>query len=95
MSEQTFTIRLASAGDAAAVQRLAALDSASSPDGELLLGEVGEELWAAVEIDTGTAIADPFRPSAEIVELLRFRAEGMRREVAAPRRGLRLLPRAA
>ncbi len=39
---------------------------------------MGEELWAAVELDSGAAIADPFRPSGELVELLRFRAERIR-----------------
>ena len=54
------------------------------------------EIWAAVEIDTGSAIADPFRPSADLVELLRFRAERVR-AAATGRRGrlASLLPRAA
>jgi hypothetical protein len=95
MTNTTFTIRHASAADADAVARLAALDSASPPTGELLLAEVGHELWAAVEIDSGRAIADPFRPSGELVELLHFRAARMRLEVAEPSRRLSLLPRAA
>jgi hypothetical protein len=95
MTNTTFTIRPASAADADAVARLAALDSASPPTGKLLLAEVGHELWAAVEIDSGKAIADPFRPSGELVELLRFRAARMRLEVAEPPRRLSLLPRAA
>jgi hypothetical protein len=95
MTPTTFTIRRASAGDSAAVVRLAALDSATAPTGDLLLGEVEDELWAAVEIDSGTAIADPFRPSLDVVELLRLRAKMMRRDSEAPRRGLRLLPRVA
>jgi hypothetical protein len=95
MTLNTFTIRRASAGDSAAVARLATLDSATAPTGDLLLGEVGDELWAAVGIDSGAAIADPFRPSLDIVELLRLRAKMMRRGIEAPRRGLRLLPRAA
>jgi hypothetical protein len=95
MTDTTFTIRHASAADAGAVARLAALDSASPPTGELLLAEVGHELWAAVEIDSGKAIADPFRPSGDLVELLHFRAARMRLEVAKPSRRLRLHPRAA
>jgi hypothetical protein len=95
MTATTFTIRRASAGDSAAIARLATLDSATPPAGELILGEVGDELWAAVEIDSGSAIADPFRPSRDIVELLKLRAKMMRRDVAADRRGLRLLPRTA
>ena len=95
MTETTFTIRHASADDTSAIFRLAALDSASPPTGELLLAEVDGELWAAVEIDSGAAIADPFRPSGDLVELLHFRAARMRRELAEPTRRLRLLPRAA
>jgi len=95
MTDTTLTIRRASAADAPAVARLAELDSAVPPSGELLLGEVGDELWAAVEVDSGTVIADPFRPSRDIVELLNLRARRMRRELAGSTRRLRLLPRAA
>ena len=46
-----------------------------------------------VELDTGAAIADPFRPSGDLVDLLRLHARGERRSA---RRALgRLLPRAA
>ena len=62
------------AADEFAVRRLAVLDSAFPPTGEVLLAEMGDELWAALSVDTGTAIADPFRPSADLVDLLRFRA---------------------
>ena len=95
MTNTALTIRRASAADAAAVARLAALDSAVPPTGELLLGEVGDELWAAVAVDSGATIADPFRPSRDIVELLNLRARRMRREAPEAARRLRLLPRAA
>jgi hypothetical protein len=90
------TIRNATTADQFAVRRLAVLDSASPPTGELLLAEMGDELWAALSVETGAAIADPFRPSAELVELLRFRAGS----VGGADRGrhgarARLLPRAA
>ena len=67
-------IRYAVDSDAAAVARLAALDSSAIPDGPLLVAEVDGELWAAVAIHRGAAIADPFRPSGPLVELLRARA---------------------
>ena len=70
----TLTIRPATQADAVALHRLAALDSASPPTGETLVAEVGGELWAALDLDTGVAIADPFRPSGELVGLLRFHA---------------------
>ncbi|MBA3264127.1 MAG: hypothetical protein H0T69_16985 [Thermoleophilaceae bacterium] len=93
MTDKTLTIRRAETEDAGALIRLAALDSSFPPTGEALVAEVGGELWAAVEIDSSTAIADPFRPSGDLVELLRLHArEGVRPE----RRALaRLLPRLA
>jgi hypothetical protein len=96
MTDKTLTIRRADAADAVALHRLAALDSAFPPTGDMLLAEVGDELWAAVEIETGTAIADPFRPSGDLVDLLRLqlslevRPERPQRSVLS-----RLLPRAA
>jgi len=67
-------IRQARLDDAAAVLRLAALDSSHVPAGDVLLAEVGEELWAAFSLEDGHAIADPLRPSADAVLLLGQRA---------------------
>ncbi len=96
MTDKTLTIRTADLADAGALARLAALDSSHPPTEAALIAEVGEEVWAAVEIGSGAAIADPFRPSADVVELLRHRALGLRGHAARERRSLaRLLPRAA
>jgi len=93
---KNLTIRGATAADEFAVRRLSALDSAFPPTGYVLLAEMDDELWAALSIDTGHAVADPFRPSADLVELLRFRAERPSAEQPARRRVLaRVLPRAA
>jgi hypothetical protein len=67
------TIRPAFPDDAAALARLAALDSARLPAGPLLLAEIDGEPWAAIGLDDGRAIADPFRPTAALVDLLRRR----------------------
>jgi hypothetical protein len=67
-------MRRAYPDDDAALARLAALDCGRIPAGELLVGEVDGELWAAVSVASNGAIADPFRPSAGIVRLLRMRA---------------------
>jgi hypothetical protein len=92
MTENTLTIRPADLADLAGLDRLAALDSARPPTGDVLVAEVGGELWAAVEVETGAAIADPFRPSGDLVTLLRHHALGGKRE----RRPLRrLLPHPA
>jgi hypothetical protein len=74
-------IRPGYADDALAIARLATLDSASTdPSAPLLLAEVDGVLRAALSLRDGAAIADPFFPSAELVELLRTYA----RTIAAP-----------
>jgi hypothetical protein len=77
------TIRFAYPDDAAALRRLAALDSQPLPPGRLLVAEVAGELWAAVSV-TGAprAIADPFRHTAELVALLHERADRLTRRSA-------------
>jgi hypothetical protein len=92
-SHAPLRIRRARLDDAAAVLRLAALDSSPVPSGDLLLAEVGEELWAAYSLEDGHAIADPFRPSADAVLLLGERARQLRkseRRDAPHRRTLRI-----
>ena len=95
MTHNPLTIRRASAADTPSLARLAALDSATSLTGDVLLAEIGGEPWAALEVDTGATIADPFRPSADLVELLRLHAKRMSRELGRPTRRLRPLARAA
>src|SRR3954451_18799027 len=72
-------IRQARPADAAALERLAALDSSQVPAGELLLAEVGDELWAAYSVDNGAHVADPLRPSADAVLLLAQRGRQLHR----------------
>jgi hypothetical protein len=72
---ETLTIRLAGSADRAALGRLAQLDSAPAPKHvAMLVAEVGGELRAALPLDGGRAIADPFRPTAELVAILAERA---------------------
>ena len=65
----------AQAEDAAALHRLAALDSQPPPcpDGAYLLALSGDELVAAISLDGAWQAADPFRRSAAALELLRAR----------------------
>jgi hypothetical protein len=72
------TIRPAVAGDAAGLRGLAEIDSAAVPAGSLLIGELDGVLVAAVSIDGGQTIADPFVPTAALVELLGRRAGQVR-----------------
>jgi hypothetical protein len=72
------TIRRANGADAYALHRLAQLDSADAPVGDMIVAESDGELLAAVPVDGGRAVADPFRRTADIVKLLRTRAAQLR-----------------
>jgi hypothetical protein len=74
----TVVIRAARGSDGPALRRLAALDSAELPAGELLLAESDDEVVAAMSVDTGAKVADPFRRTADVVDLLAFRARRLR-----------------
>ena len=69
----TVLIRAARGSDGRALDRLAALDSARVPAGALLVAEADGALVAAHAPATGATIADPFRPTAQVVELLELR----------------------
>ena len=60
-------------------RRLAQLDSSRPPRGVVLLAEVGDELWAAISLDDGHLIADPFRLSGELAFDLAQRARRVKR----------------
>ena len=74
----TVLIRAARGSDGRALPRLAALDSAHVPAGDLLVAETDGALVAAYAPATGAAIADPFRHTAEVVELLELRGSLLR-----------------
>ncbi len=65
------TFRRATEADAPALRRLARLDDRRLPAGDLLLAEVGVEVQAAVSTDGRSAVADPWRPTAGLVQALR------------------------
>ena len=83
---ERLVLRRSGAQDAAALTRLAQLDSAPRPDDAVLVAELDGEIVAAMPFDGGRAIADPFRPTAELVELLRTRTRLLAK--AAPARRL-------
>jgi hypothetical protein len=77
---QGFTIRFCYPDDEAALRRLAALDSQPILAAPALVAEVGGELWAAVSLrGEPRTIADPFRPTTELVVLLGERARQLTR----------------
>jgi hypothetical protein len=83
------SIRFFAERDMDAVRQIAALDEKPVPTGGMLLAEVRGELVAALPIDGGPPLADPFKPTADIVALLRLRAHQLRDADGAQRpRGL-------
>jgi hypothetical protein len=71
-------MRLAGPGDRAALERLAGRDSEILPADDFLVAEVEGEAWAAIGVRSGKVLADPFRPSGPIADLLRIRVAGVR-----------------
>lgn len=84
---EPITVRPAYADDEPALVRLAALDSAPVPMAPLLVAEVQGELRAALSLQDGSAVADPFHHTALHLDLLRARAAMQR---PAPRHGRHL-----
>lgn len=68
------TVRPAARGDAAALDRLAQLDSVRPLGGQVLVAEAHSMLVAAVSLDDGRAAADPFLSTADAVAVLQMRA---------------------
>jgi hypothetical protein len=78
------TLRFAFPDDAAALDQLAALDSSEPPAMPVLLGEVEGQPIAALSLADGAVIADPFRHTVAVVELLRARAGQLTEARSAP-----------
>ena len=71
----SLVIRTATASDAEALQRLAALDSRSLVAGPHLLAELDGQAVAALSRADGSVVADPFSRTDSVVVMLRRRAE--------------------
>ncbi len=83
-------LRPARADDEAATGRLAALDDAPALEGPVLLAVVDGEAVAALALDDGRVVANPFVPTAHAVSLLRLRAEHVANVSPRRRRWIRL-----
>ena len=90
------TVRRADPGDVAALRALAQLDSSEPLAEPVLIAETGGHPRAALSLADGAAIADPFHPTADLVELLRLhasqladRGRGTRLQIFSPRALLR------
>ncbi|HZO98282.1 MAG TPA: hypothetical protein VFB42_13010 [Gaiellaceae bacterium] len=87
--EERVSLRLCCVHDDPALERLALLEGRPLPRGRFVLAEVDGEVVAALPLRGGAALADPFRPTAHLLPLLRLRAEQLRRALAEPdRRGV-------
>jgi len=71
------TVRLGAPPDVGALARLAGLDSRPLPRGPHLVAERDGRIDAALSVSTGELVADPFRRTAELRELLRCYAGGL------------------
>ena len=63
-------VRMATASDGPALERLSQLEGRRLTPGPVLVAEQHGEVLAAVPIAGGAPIADPFHPTAGLVELL-------------------------
>ena len=67
-------VRLGRPDDEQAIRRLAALDSKQAPSGRVLVAEADAEIIAALPVDGGDAVADPFRWTSDVIALMEMRA---------------------
>ena len=70
MGMNAITLRPYIPDDLRSLERLAALDDRRVP-AQPVVAEVGGRLVAALSERTGEAVADPFEPTAHLVEMLR------------------------
>jgi hypothetical protein len=95
LTPSSVVMRAARGSDGDELRRLARLDSKPAPRGEILVTEVDGAIDAAIGLDDGIVIANPFKPTSGLIALLELRAGRAKRQKA--RRGLaeRLRPRLA
>src|SRR4051794_36743138 len=76
--ERPVTLRLAADRDASDLERLAQLDCRLLPPGPHLVAERDGRIEAAFSLAGAEIVADPFRRTAELCELLRCHAGDVR-----------------
>ena len=75
-------IRTAQPADAAAIRELAHLADRSEPAEPVLIAETDGAVVAALSTSTGAVVSDPFRATADLIELLRLRSTQLHRLAA-------------
>ena len=78
LAPESITIRPLREDDVAAVALLAELDGRAVPPGPLLLAEVEGTVEAAIGVQGGETVANPFSESGGAVSLLHVRAAQLR-----------------
>lgn len=94
MPASPVVLRPAVSADASVLADLAVLDSAKPLTGDVLLAFTGGDVVAAMSLDTGAVISDPFVPTTGLVEMLRGAAHRAEPKSRRQRR-LSLVPRLA
>ena len=84
-------IRPATDADTEALDRLAALDSSPPLTGRILIGEADGRPAAALSLDDGRAVADPWGSTRTLRICLRLRASAMTAFEASPSLSERML----
>jgi hypothetical protein len=74
LNELSLALRIADPADARALRMLAELDEEPDLDGEVLLALIDGEPVAAMSLDDGRVVADPFVATTNAVALLEVRA---------------------
>ncbi len=95
--KQTIALRVAGIDETALVQHIAALDDAPVLEGQVLLAIADGEAVAALSLQDGRVVANPFICTADAVALLRLREQHLRgtrsrrgwRAILRPRLALR------
>jgi hypothetical protein len=77
-STGAIVIRRATDADTGVLADLAILDSRAPLSGPALIAEVDGVVRAALATTDGSVVADPFAPTAELVELLRLHGRATR-----------------
>jgi hypothetical protein len=78
------TIRRANDEDDQTLSALATVDSAPPLTGGILVAQLDGTVVAAISLKDGRSIADPFRRSADTVEILRLRRRQEQRKRPVP-----------
>ena len=74
IADEVVSLRVCRVSDDPILERLAALEGRELPAGRHLVAEVDGEVVAALPLAGGELLADPFRPTAHLLPLMRRHA---------------------